>query len=295
MPIGLFIDCGAWTAYTKGVKLTLDDYCAFLTARNNPNDIYLSLDVMHNGKKSFTNWQEMVKRGFKPIPIYHSSTDIKYLIMYLEAGVEYLAMGALAKVHTGSRIASLDEIWQKHLVDAKGFPLIKIHGLGLTSLRIVTRYPWYSVDSTSWQQAGMWGMLFMPRKVNGEFNYAEHSYKRFVSTRAPRGTGEAHILDCSKEEQRLAREFVESCGVEWGESKLRPAGRKETVGENEIMWSKTRRGKPLPPTIETLVVKGVINDHMCRNIVNFKFFERLSRQLPAYPWSFKPKTPRVLI
>jgi len=293
--IGLFHDCGAWTAHTQGVKLTLDDYCAYLTERNNPNDIYLSLDVINNGQKSYDNWLEMRKRGFNPIPIYHASTDLKYLKLYLDSGIDYLALGAIAKMHTGTRITSLDEMWRKFLVDRRGIPTIRVHGLGLTSLRVITRYPWYSVDSTSWQQAGMWGMLFLPRKTGGEFDCANHSYKRFVSTRAPRGQGEHHILDCSQEEQALAKEFVESCGVLWGISKLRPASRGAKLGENEIMWTKTRRGKPLPPTIEELVQKGVINDHMCRNIVNFKFFVRLSRQLPSYPWAFKPRIPKVLV
>jgi|SRR5262252_6628889 len=38
----------------------------------------------------------------------------------------------------------------KYVTDDKGWPLRKLHGFGVGALELIQRYPWYSVDSTSW-------------------------------------------------------------------------------------------------------------------------------------------------
>jgi hypothetical protein len=53
----------------------------------------------------------------------------------------------------------LDRIWDKHLLDGSGKSKIKIHAFGITSVKIMERYPWYSVDSSSWIQAAAFGNI----------------------------------------------------------------------------------------------------------------------------------------
>jgi hypothetical protein len=58
----------------------------------------------------------------------------------------------------------LDEVFAHYLTFA-GAPIIKVHGFGMTTFELMARYPWYSVDSSSWLMGGRNGTaLFM---VNG--------------------------------------------------------------------------------------------------------------------------------
>ena len=64
------------------------------------------------------------------------------------------------------RLIGLDHIWQ-HLKDAQGRPLAKMHGLGMTDLGIMTRYPWFSVDSSRAAILAGLGSIVLPR-INRE-------------------------------------------------------------------------------------------------------------------------------
>jgi hypothetical protein len=90
----------------------------------------------------------------------------------------------------------LDRIWEKHLVDGAGRPKVKVHGFGLTTMALVERYPWYSVDSSSWVQVARTGgmMLYPEARVIS------------VSDRSPTRKVEGQHLDTLPAPQREALE-----------------------------------------------------------------------------------------
>jgi hypothetical protein len=57
----------------------------------------------------------------------------------------------------------LDRIWDRYLTDGSGRPRLKVHGFGLTAIPLMQRYPWYSVDSSSWVQIASVGSVILPR------------------------------------------------------------------------------------------------------------------------------------
>jgi hypothetical protein len=61
---------------------------------------------------------------------------------------------------TGEVMSRLDRIFTK-LCDKNGHCKWKIHGFGITSPQMMSRYPWYSVDSSSWIKYGAYGMAIL--------------------------------------------------------------------------------------------------------------------------------------
>ena len=70
----------------------------------------------------------------------------------------------------------LDRIWGKYLTNPDGSAKLKVHGFGLISVPLMARYPWYSVDSSSWVQLGGMGNIFHPRF--GTLAVSEHAPQR---------------------------------------------------------------------------------------------------------------------
>jgi hypothetical protein len=54
-------------------------------------------------------------------------------------------------------------MWEKYLVDGSGRPRLKVHGFGITAIPIMERYPWHSVDSSSWIQSAAFGGIITPQ------------------------------------------------------------------------------------------------------------------------------------
>jgi hypothetical protein len=56
----------------------------------------------------------------------------------------------------------------------------KVHGFGITSPWLVKRYPFYSVDSTSWKAGGRYGdtRIYHGGKLVTHAGTAQYAYKR---------------------------------------------------------------------------------------------------------------------
>lgn len=158
----VLLDSGAYTISkmknSDGSKLNIDGYLEYVESNLDLISSYFNFDVIGNGKASYENWLYLRKKGIDPIPVYHVGTDSKFLEMYLKQ-TDYVAIGAIANMSTKQRIYGLDYVWKNYLKDLN----VKVHGLGLTSIGIVRRYPWYSVDSSTVIQHSMFGKILLPK------------------------------------------------------------------------------------------------------------------------------------
>lgn len=152
----LFIDSGAYSAKTQGVKISVYQYISFLKRWNSYIDTAASLDVIGDGEGTWRNQQVMEGYGEKPIPTYHTGEDLDLLQMYIQR-YPYIALGGNVGRSADELMGWLDEMWDRYLTNAAGLPIIRVHAFGVTSPEIMTRYPWYSVDSTSWLLAAATG------------------------------------------------------------------------------------------------------------------------------------------
>jgi hypothetical protein len=100
------------------------------------------------------------------MPVHHARDSDDWLARYLDEGYEYIFLGGMVPETTGYLYDWLDHIWDKYLALPDGTARVKIHGFGLTTFELMERYPWYSVDSTSWLMIAMFGNVLI--NVNGK-------------------------------------------------------------------------------------------------------------------------------
>lgn len=157
----IFLDSGAFSAFTKGVDIDLPGYCKFIQANADIIECASVLDSVGNPLKTFENQHAMEALGANPLPCFHYGEDERYLEHYL-ANYEYVTLGGMVPISTPQLLLWLDRLWNKYLVDGAGRPTNKIHGFGLTTIKLMERYPWYSVDSSSWVQISSFGNVIDP-------------------------------------------------------------------------------------------------------------------------------------
>lgn len=168
--ITVLLDSGAFSAAYSGTEITLEEYAKFLSEYKHLfQGGQITLDVIGDRVNSYKNWCWLRDAGYDVIPVFHAKGDDDddgdaILKKYLDA-TDYIAIGAIAKFGTAARIYCLDRIWRKYLLDDIGKPTHRIHGLGMTSVRLITRYPWYSLDSASCTKSAMSGRIMIPRGV----------------------------------------------------------------------------------------------------------------------------------
>lgn len=163
----IFLDSGAFSAYTLGAKIHLPTYVDYIK-RN--MDIFrvedgvlmvAVLDGIGDPLETYRNQLTMEALGVKPMPCFHAGEDERYLEWYIQ-NYDYISLGGMVGSSTKQLMLWLDRVWDKYLVDGSGKPRLKVHGFGITSIPIMERYPWWSCDSSSWIQAGSFGSIVTP-------------------------------------------------------------------------------------------------------------------------------------
>lgn len=172
----VFLDSGAFSAFTQGVKIDLPGYCRYIQ-RN--QDLILCASVLDGIGDPLLTWQnqlEMEKHGVSPLPCFHYGEDERYLEWYLER-YPYITIGGMVGKNEEQLLLWLDRIWSKYLTDSQGLPRLKVHGFGLTRVKLMQRYPWYSVDSSSWVQSANNGGIYIPNMGTMFISYDSPSAK----------------------------------------------------------------------------------------------------------------------
>jgi hypothetical protein len=206
----VFLDSGAFSAWTLGATLSLDAYCDYICKHwdiiryDEGRTLMASvLDGIGNAEETWQNQQAMEAnfraRGWPvcPLPCFHFGEPEYYLERYL-AGYEYITIGGMVGKPTDQLRTWLDRIWNKHMVDGSGRPRIKVHAFGVTSIPLMEEYPWYSCDSSSWVQMAAFGNIVVPGirgmiAVSGK-SPARHEAGKHVSTLSPPEVEHVHRI-----------------------------------------------------------------------------------------------------
>jgi hypothetical protein len=165
--IKVFVDSGAFSAWNLGATIDLNEYCNFLKENMDivkcEDGVFMAsvLDGIGDPLLTWQNQMAMEKQGIYPLPCFHFGEDEQYLDWYLK-NYEYITIGGCVGRRTEELIGWLDMIWSRHILDKNGKPKRKVHGFGITSIPIMERYPWWSVDSTSWIQIASFGAILVP-------------------------------------------------------------------------------------------------------------------------------------
>ena len=156
----LFLDSGAYSAYTQKKDINIDEYIDFI--KKNDCEIYAGLDVIGDAIQTLKNIEYVTASGLNPIPTFHKPSKESDLLELLDMNFEYIALGGMAGIDKNVKTNEiwLDKVWS--LIIQKNSKL-KVHGFGMTTFKLMKKYPWYSVDSTTWNVARKFGEGFTPQ------------------------------------------------------------------------------------------------------------------------------------
>lgn len=160
----LMADSGAFSAASGGTPVSLDKYATWVKRWEPLFDHYANLDVIGDPEATLANQRRLEDMGLRPMPVFHVGSPWEYLERYLEE-YDYIALGGMVP-HTRR---------QKHLIPwiIRAFRMLTpgkgYHGFGTTGWKIMSSFPWNSVDSSSWGSGYMFGQGVMFSKVKGGF------------------------------------------------------------------------------------------------------------------------------
>lgn len=284
--IDLFLDSGAYSAFTQGVEIDIQEYMSFIKKNREYIDVYANLDVIKDPVATWENQQIMEAAGLHPLPVFHIGSDYSYLQRYLDKGYDYIGLGIAGIKGEKILIPWLDRCFGDYLCDEKGMPKVKVHGFGITRLDILFRYPWWSVDSTSWVMTSRYGLVYVPRFKDGKWIYDENPWKVCVSNRCPHRKKEGEYFTTFPPAiQKIILQYLDSKGVPMGRSEFKPSPGKFYKLKNNERWAEGKKKEE----IEVIVEEGLCNSNKLRDQINIVFFLDLEKAIPAWPWAFKMK------
>jgi len=242
----------SWYA-TKDFTEYLDSYAAFL--KENPKiKTYANVDVIFNPQLTWKSQQYLEKEhGLSPIPVIHSGTDKKWLLKYLDEGYDYIALGGLGQESQLHYINWADNMFDIICDTPDRKPCVKNHGFAVTSFPLMRRYPWFSVDSTTWMTSAIYGQVIIPALKNNQWDYTNPFHIIRLSNKTSKKSKP------TKGVIQIVERYFKEKGFIYGSSD-------EKTGE--------------------VIVKGLINDIEIRAHLNAMYFIDFCDHLPKWPWSF---------
>jgi len=136
----VLLDSGAFSAWSRGEIISIDDYANCLTKRQPAK--YFNLDVIGDPEATRENQKYLESRGFNPIPVFHLGEPME-LLDELVQDYEIVGLGGSVGKSFKVRNGWLDQVYSRH-------PNGSFHGLGITHRGLMVEYPFDSVDSTWW-------------------------------------------------------------------------------------------------------------------------------------------------
>lgn len=280
--VELFIDSGAFSAFTQGVTINIKEYIDFIKQYKNIIEVYANLDVIGDPEGTLKNQKIMEKAGLNPLPCFHYGEPIKFLRYYLD-GYDYIALGGMVPISTKDLCSWLDNLFSNYICRPDdGLPKAKVHGFGMTSLNLMLRYPWYSVDSTSWVVTGRMGAIYVPKPWAKSL---DEVWKVSLSNRSPnQAEAGKHLSTFPPTQQQYVLDYIKSKGYKLGKSEFKTEDDDYKLKDSERWAGKAKAGKR---EVEMIIESGVCNDYRKRDEINIIYFLDLEKALPKWPWSFK--------
>lgn len=141
----LFIDSGAFSAYTQGIPVDLGAYIKWLHAHKANVYCYACLDIINDCEGTRRNYETMVAAGLKPIPVFHVGSPLEELERYCGL-TDFVALGG--SVQLSKRRELLQRWFDSCFAIVKKFWPVKVHAFGVTAQWLLERYPFFSCDSS---------------------------------------------------------------------------------------------------------------------------------------------------
>ncbi len=221
--------------------------------------------------------------GLRPVPIVHFGSSMKWLEKYLERGYPMIGLGGMARrAGNGSRVLNwCDDAFLRLCPESnKRLPITKVHGFAVTDLDMLRRWPWYSVDSSSYLCLGKYGKLCVP--------YWSDKRKGFRFDKLPM---KVKVTFYGLEEEDPEK----GLGAHQEEAEFQP------MPEGRLDWRKAQWtthkwlkhiglefGK-LHEDGKTVLEPGVSSIQELRHQANLRYYMDVEASIPSYPFPLDPR------
>lgn len=153
----VMLDSGAFSAFQRGITVTIPDLVAWYKDMAHLDPIYAGLDVLYDPATTRKNCQRMRRMGVEVMPTVHLGTDPSEVRKYAKDEWQRIALGGLVNKRVPMK-ARAD--WMRSCLRVAHDNGIKVHGFGWTpasreQLDTVRRCD--TVDSTSWNRGTKYG------------------------------------------------------------------------------------------------------------------------------------------
>lgn len=267
---------------TKEFQDYLHSYGQFLQEFGYKFTTKVTLDVIFNPERTWEVMKMMEgEYGLELLPVFHFGEDIKWLYKYMD-NYDYIGIGGLGQeVPKEKFIYYADRIF-KDICDANGFAKIKTHGFAMTSIDLMLRFPWHSVDSTSWLVSERYALLIVPKMRNGKFFYGLSP--EMVSTSLRHSKSNNHISHLSPMVQKAVYQFAEEVGgFKLGTSEFFTVPDNYKIDFTKLEYWANKKDR----LVEKIIEPGFGNSMQIRNTINTYYFKKLEEYTLLQPVRFK--------
>jgi hypothetical protein len=238
-----------------------DSYAAFIRKFSGRIELFANVDAI--GSPEIT-WEIQrffeEEHGLKPVPVIHCGAPMKWIDKYIEQDHTIIGLGGYArKIARSEVIQWTDEVFVRICpASNKHKPIVRVHGFALTAWEYMVRWPWWSVDSTSWVKYSAYGWICLPRWTQDKgFRYDRPPLVVNMSWRSPfKADRHKHLDNVIEPIKDTVMRWLEYTGL--------------TLGKVD------KKGNELEP--------GVVSSHIVRSTANLHYYHNLQESLPAWPW-----------
>lgn len=242
-----------------------DSYAGFVKQFQSRIELFANIDAI--GSPELT-WDIQCffekEHGLRLVPVVHHGASLKWIDRYIEAKYDIIGLGGYArKIAPRELVEWTDQVFLHLCPEKKGYkPIVRLHGFALTAWEYMTRWPWFSVDSTSWVKYSAYGWICLPRWKRGHFRYDCPPLVVNMSWRSPfKADRHKHLDNVIGDVKETVHRWLDHTGV--------PLGRVDSKG-NEVEY-------------------GVISSHQARSQANCQYYMELGASLPDWPWALGAK------
>lgn len=236
-------DSGAHSANTLGIKINDKLLADWITKWRHRLAWAACLDVINDPEGTWRGFRTMHEvHGIEGVPSLHFGTDPREMDRYADYGVDFMGLGGMVGK---SRPKSMRWLVACLRYARDNHPDMRFHGWGLTS-EVTFQLPFWSVDSSSWCAAWMFGRLHLRHPRTGEATLVQLDGKQAYRPEVARllrdhyGTAPSEVAECtpvtrknvvraaalgaSVAEQRLRKVHGPIPAPKWGQLNPRPDG-----------------------------------------------------------------------
>jgi len=151
----MFLDSGAFTAWSKGKPIDLGEYVAFVAEHANNWDLFAALDDIEDPRASLANWHAMRAKlpelTARIVPVFHEGEPIEVLDEYLGHDAPAVGLGRTEGRRSKQKTLEFyDACFNRH-------PKARFHAFGCGERLLLEPYPFHSFDCSTWERDSTYG------------------------------------------------------------------------------------------------------------------------------------------